>query len=62
MKKREGIEAQRVKHSTLFPATGALIGDEEENGKQKGTKRKKQGAGPIPATLGHSDIYINAEY
>ena len=39
-KKRKGIEAQRVKHPTPSWATGAFIGDEEENNK------KKQGAGP----------------
>ena len=46
VKKRKGIEAQRVKHPTLSHATDALTGDEEQNGKQKRTKRKKQGAGP----------------
>ena len=37
--KRKGIGAQRVKHPTTSLATNALIGDEEQNGKQK-----KQGA------------------
>ena len=41
------IEAQMVKHPTPSQATDALIGDEEQNGKQKKTKRKKQGVGPF---------------
>ena len=45
-KKRKGVEAQRVKHPTPSQATDALIGDEEQNGKQKSTKRKKQGSVP----------------
>ena len=49
-KKRKGIGAQRVKHPTQFRATDALIGDEEHNGKQKRTKRKKQGANSISPT------------
>ena len=48
VKKMKGIDAERVKYSTAFQATDALIGDEEQNGKQKRTKRKKQGAGPQP--------------
>ena len=45
MKKREGNEAQRAEHPTPSRATDALTGDEEQNGKQKITNRKKQGAG-----------------
>ena len=37
-KKRKGIEAHRVKNPTPSQATDALIGDEEQNGKQKRTK------------------------
>ena len=52
LKKRKGIEALRVRHQTPSRATDALIGDEEKNGKQKRTKRKKQGAGPQPSNPG----------
>ena len=48
-KKRKGIETQRVKHPTPSRAFDALLGDEEQNGKQKRTKRKKPGAGPQPS-------------
>ena len=44
-KKRKGIEAHRVKYPTPSQATDALTGEEEQNGKQKRTKRKKQGTG-----------------
>ena len=33
VKKRKGVEAQRVKHPTLSRANNALIGKEEQNGK-----------------------------
>ena len=42
----KGIEALRVKQPTTFRSIDALIGEEEENGKQKRTKRKKHGALP----------------
>ena len=45
-KKRKGIEAQRVKLPTTSRAVDALIGVEEQNGKWKGTRRKKRGVGP----------------
>ena len=45
MKKRKGIEAQMVKPPTPSRAIDAII-DVEQNGKQKRTKRKKQGVGP----------------
>ena len=51
-KKNKRIEAHRVKHPTSSRLTNALTGDEEENGKQKRTKRKEQGAGPQPSYLG----------
>ena len=51
-KKRKGIEAQIMKHPTLSRSTDALIGDEDQNGNQKRTKRKKQGAGPQPSYPG----------
>ena len=44
----KGIEARRVKHPAPSRATDALIGDEEQNGKEKRTKRKKEGADPQP--------------
>ena len=37
VKKRKGVEAQRVKHPTPSQATDALIGEKEQNGKQKRT-------------------------
>ena len=40
-KKGKGIEAQRVEPPTPSRAIDALIGDEEQNGKQKRTKREK---------------------
>ena len=41
VEKRKGIEAQRVRHPTPCQATDALTGDEEQNGKQKRTKKKE---------------------
>ena len=41
VKKRKGTEALRVKHLTSSLATDALIGDEEQDGKRKRTKRNK---------------------
>ena len=46
VKERKGIEPQRAKHPTQFRAIIALIGEEEQNGKQKRTKRNKQRADP----------------
>ena len=40
-KKRKEIEAKRMKPSTSFRATDALIGDEEQNGKQKEKKQNE---------------------
>ena len=45
--KRKGIEAHSVEHPTTSRAINALIEDEEQNGKQKRTKRKKQEAGTL---------------
>ena len=39
-RKRKGIEAQGVKPSTPSQATDALIGDEEQTGKQKKKYRR----------------------
>ena len=33
VKKRKGIESQKVEHKTLSRINDALIGDEEQNGK-----------------------------
>ena len=52
VKTRKEIEAQRVKPQTLSWTNDVLIGDEEQNGKQKRIKRKKQGAGPQPSYPG----------
>ena len=41
-KKKKGIEGQMVKPSTPTRAINALIGDEEQNGKQK--KEKETGS------------------
>ena len=45
VKKKKGIEAHRVKHPTPSQATDVLTDvlawEEEQNGKQKRTKRKK---------------------
>ena len=54
-KKRKRIETQSMKPSTPFRAINALIGNEEQNGKQEKEKRRKQGAAPNQATL---DIHI----
>ena len=44
-KKRKGVEAERAKLSTPSQATDAHIGDEEQNGKQKKSKKKEIGSG-----------------
>ena len=41
-----------MKYPTPSQAIDALIGEEEQNGKQKRAKRKKQGAGPQPSYPG----------
>ena len=46
VKKRKRVEELRVKHPTPSRAINGLIGEEEQNRKQKRTNRKKQGAGP----------------
>ena len=46
-KKRKGIELQKVKPPTPSRVIDALIGDEEQNRKQK-----KEGAGPQPSYPG----------
>ena len=62
MKERKGIEAPRVKYPTPSRATDALIGDEEQNGKQKKLKKKRnRGRVPIPATLDHSVASYDAQ-
>ena len=45
---KERDRAQRMKHLTTSWGTNALIGDEEQNGKQKRIKRRKAGSGPQP--------------
>ena len=50
-----------MKYPTPSQAIDALIGEEEQNGKQKRTKRKKQGAGPHPATLDHSETFYDVK-
>ena len=56
-KKRKGIEAQRVKHSTPSRTIDALIVGEEQHGKQKKiTKKKRIGAeGEIDAHMGEEE-------
>ena len=45
---RKAISVQRLKQPIPSRADGALIGDEEQNEKQKRIKRKKQGEGSQP--------------
>ena len=52
MNKRKGIEVQRVKHPIPSRVIYVLIGEEEQNGKQKRIKRKKQGPGSKPSYSG----------
>ena len=52
VKKRKEIEALEEKHSTPSRPVDAFIGEEEQNGKQKRGKRKKQGAVPQPSYPG----------
>ena len=40
-KKRKGVEAQRVRSPTSIRAIDALIGDEEQNGKESKEKKKE---------------------
>ena len=56
MKKRKGIEAQGVKPPIPFRVNYALIGDEEQNRKQK---KDKQGADPQPSYMDHSVASYN---
>ena len=46
MRKKKGIEAQRVKHPTPSRAIVALVGDEERNGKQKKEKETERVPNP----------------
>ena len=52
--RKKGIEALRVKHPTLSRVIDALIGDEEQSGKEKKEKQKKQRAVPNSATHDNS--------
>ena len=52
MKKRKGIEAQKVKHSTPSLAIDALIGDEEQNRRREQKERNRERV-PIQVTLDH---------
>ena len=54
VKKRKGIKALRVKHPTPSREIDALIGEEEQNGKEKRTKRN-------PATLDHSVAFYDPQ-
>ena len=60
VKSRKGIEATRAKHPTQSRATNALIGDEEQNGKQKRTKETRNGP-PNPAIMDHSVAFYDAQ-
>ena len=51
-RRRKNGSGQRGKPSTPTQAIDALIGEEEQNGKQKEEQKKKQGAGPQPSCLG----------
>ena len=50
-----------MKYPTSSQTGDALIGDEEKNGKQKRTKRKKRGLGFLPTTLDHSVASYDAQ-
>ena len=51
--RKESDRGQKAKPPTPTQAIDALIGDEEQNGKQKKVKkRKKQGTGPQPSYPG----------
>ena len=51
MKKRKGIEAQKVKPLNPTRAIGALIGEEEQNGKpKKERKERSKEQEPNPTT------------
>ena len=50
-----------MKPPTPLRTTDELIDDEEQNEKQKRTKRQKQGEGPNPATLDHSVTSYDAQ-
>ena len=50
-----------MKHPTPSQATDVLTGDEEQNGKQKRTKRKKQRASPQSSYPGHSVTSYDAQ-
>ena len=61
MKKRKRIEAQRAKPSSPSQASDALIGDEEQNGKQKKNKKKETGIGfspRHPGPFGHKVVRL----
>ena len=58
VKRKKGIEAQRVNHPTPSRATDVLIGDEEQNGKLKRTKRNRERV-PNPVNLDHSVTSYN---
>ena len=51
MKNMKEIEAQRVKHQAPSRATNAHIAEEEQNGKRKRTKRKKERGNESPTQL-----------
>ena len=52
-RKKTGL-GQRAKPSISTLGTDVLIGEEEQNKKQKEDRRKKQEVGPNPAALDHS--------
>ena len=59
--KRRGIEAQRKKPPSLSRATNALIGNEEQKGKQMKEKKKNREQVPSLATLYYSVASYNAQ-
>ena len=60
VKKKKGIEAKRANHPTPSQATDALIGDEEQNGKQENKIKEKERI-QNPTTLDHSVTPYDAQ-
>ena len=56
-KKRKGIETQRVKRLTPTWTSDALIGDEEQNRKQKKEKERNRERTPNLVNLDHLVAY-----
>ena len=58
---KERNQGTERKHPTKSQANDALIGDEEQNGKQKRTKERNREWGPNPATMDYSAASYDAQ-